>query len=917
MPRAATLALVLLLLSSALTLSVPTPARAASAQTVGTIPLPPDQNGGPNGIVGSSAAYYCGSTGCATYVMGGRLEYSASGGYSSAIWRDDPSTHQMVQVATLPLEPGATDAGHQDGAAVAIGSTIYYFGGAVIVCAQLNPPPAPCSAVPKSAKSIIAFNPDQAIDNVTNPKIVATLPDGLWGLEAIVDGGKAYLFGGFTFDVTNVNDIARRDWILQFDPSGTLGPIVTKLQQTLPYPEQDGAAAFIGGSAYILGGLGNNDNVTNPCPHNIIPDSNGTMEDKGPAPVCASDGIVALSISLQGDVQSRGVVAHLPYRAQFVNGAAVNNKIYVPGARLQSGDASDKIVEFDPSSASPVRVLVPTLPSPFFAAPAATDGTRIWLYGGRHASLTDMIPNITEIYPGPTVAWAPRDAVARPSLGQVSLTWQPPAYDGDSPVTGYRIYRTAEGDQERQLTDVTTISYVDKNVQPNTNYVYRITTLNAKGESTDSAFASTAAGAVPPGAVASFSLSEGDQQILLTWTPPLDDGGSNLTAYRIYLNGSGQPIEVDASTHEYLVTGLADGVAYTFNVMAVNSKGEGDPSPTLRGVPKAVPPPPTGVSAGADATDKVTLAWTPPAVHVDGFVVLRGTDPAALGILANVTSGTTQYVDTTAQAGHTYYYAVASENAAGAGLRSDLAQVALVTKPSPPQTVFALALEGAIRVTWQAPSDPGIADPAQLSYTIVRDGIRIRTDVTGNAFLDKPLAPGQPHAYAVIAFNGLESDPSATSTAAAKAVQTAPPKAVLTVLTSVVQPGDTVQLDLSQSAPGPNSRLVDYALDFGDGSPIVHTTTPTATHVYTKNDTYTVTLTVKDDKGQETSATAQVIVGDPTTTNPNIPPDTMVPTPAAQQQPGAKSGKLPVPGPEALLTLAAVAAIAALRRRRS
>lgn len=901
MPRAWSLTLVLLLL---LPLSPYGPdANAATVDTVSKIPVPPPANGDA-GVVGASAVYYGG----VTYLFGGRL---TNGSYSDRIYKHDPNTGVTTDIASFPPETGASEAGRQSGSAVALGDTIYYFGGAVIVCVPLQPPPAECSKVPKSSRSIVAFKPATATSSV-----VAQLPVGLWGTEAIAAGGKAYLFGGFTFDVTNPNDIARRDWIIRFDPQGTLGPTATKLDTRLPFAEQDGGAAIVGESAYILGGLGNNDNVTNPCPHNYrYNTTTGAKDDVGPATVCASDAIVGLTISQSGDVFNRGVVAHLPYRSQFVTAAAVNRKIYVPGARLQNGDASDKIIEFNPGLLqNNIRVLFPTLPSAFFAAPSSTDGAKIWLFGGRAADLTKMHNNVTEIVPGATVAWAPRAFLARPGSGQVTLTWQAPSYDGDSPVTGYRIYRTPEGAAEMFIADATSLTYTDTTARPGQQYEYRITTVNGKGESVQSATASTLSGAVPPSAVGSFSASEGDMLVLLTWTTPPDDGGSNITGYRIYVNETAHPAaQVNANTHEFAIRDLTNGVPYSFMVSAVNSKGEGDASATLHATPKAVPPPPTQVSAQADSTNNVTVVWTPPPVTVKGFVVLRGTSPTALTTLTTTTPSTTKFVDMQAQPGRTYYYAVASTNDIGAGVRSEISRVSLVTKPSPPQALFAAPLEGAIRVTWQGPSDPGGLDATTLTYTLVRDGQRIATDIVGTSYMDRPLLPGQPHTYSVIVSNGIESDPSDPVTGTARAIENKAPIATIAILTSVVRANDTVIFDASQSAD-PDGSIVEYAFDFGDGSGVMRTPIPNATHVYAANGTYTASVLVKDNRGALSSpARGSVIVGDPETKTPGT--DDGQPTVPKGTQPGGTPKKVPAPALGILLVGAAMVALLARRRR--
>ncbi len=82
----------------------------------------------------------------------------------------------------------------------------------------------------------------------------------------------------------------------------------------------------------------------------------------------------------------------------------------------------------------------------------------------------------------PTVPGAPRLTVTR--NGSVStLTWSQ-SEDGGSPITGYKIYRSAAGGGEelRATLAGTANRYVDS-VDPNVTYTYRVTATNAVGTS--------------------------------------------------------------------------------------------------------------------------------------------------------------------------------------------------------------------------------------------------------------------------------------------------------------------------------------------------------------------------------------------------------------------------------------------------
>lgn len=78
-----------------------------------------------------------------------------------------------------------------------------------------------------------------------------------------------------------------------------------------------------------------------------------------------------------------------------------------------------------------------------------------------------------------------------------------------------------------------------------------------------------------PGAVASATATAGDTQITLSWTPPLSDGGSPITGYRVTRNLPDWTATYPATQRSIVLTNFTNGTAYTVTVTAVNAIGPG------------------------------------------------------------------------------------------------------------------------------------------------------------------------------------------------------------------------------------------------------------------------------------------------------------------------------------------------------
>ena len=120
---------------------------------------------------------------------------------------------------------------------------------------------------------------------------------------------------------------------------------------------------------------------------------------------------------------------------------------------------------------------------------------------------------------------------------------------------------------------------------------------------------------------------------------------------------------VDKATTIFIDTGLEDGKPYYFKVTCVDAvPNESPPSEVANGTPQdtVAPDAPIGLFANTlPEGNTISLTWDPNTESdLEGYSILRGETPFALNWIADVSAGTTSYIDTTLTDGITYYYKI-------------------------------------------------------------------------------------------------------------------------------------------------------------------------------------------------------------------------------------------------------------------
>lgn len=222
---------------------------------------------------------------------------------------------------------------------------------------------------------------------------------------------------------------------------------------------------------------------------------------------------------------------------------------------------------------------------------------------------------------------------AESSDPNATLQWERDSGSGFLPVPGetsndYTFAATLEGDGDQ----------------------VRAVFTNAAGATVTTNAATLFVTAVPAGATPSAPLTftatqTGPNQVTVTWTPPVDQGGTPITSYLVgYSQGeSGNGQEVGADIRTFVFNDLQPG-QYTFSVRAVNEAGFGDaatkdlqvlaagvndPSPVA--TPPVVVPDEDGDDDGSEGTAVAGSNGLPETGANSAIVAIAGMVLAAVG----------------------------------------------------------------------------------------------------------------------------------------------------------------------------------------------------------------------------------------------------------------------------------------------
>ncbi len=428
--------------------------------------------------------------------------------------------------------------------------------------------------------------------------------------------------------------------------------------------------------------------------------------------------------------------------------------------------------------------------------------------------------NTSGLFTIATIPTAPIDLEAEAANEQVALVWNPPVEDGGSPLTNYCIYRGTESGQLslHDEVDSDTTTYTDTGLTNGVTYYYSVSAVNSVGESGESEEVYTTPRTVPS-VPQNFTASASDGQVNLSWESPVDNGGLDITEYRIYWGTSTNLLDNeiirDAEDPTYYIhEWLDNGVTYYYRISAANQAGEGVLSDMVDATPRSLPSTPRDFVASSGDRE-IYLEWNPPysdgGSDILGYRIYRGTNQDELTLHDTVNSQTTTYTDTGLTNGVTYFYQISSFVHDGEGALSEIISSVPMVVPSAPRNPVAVPGTGEITVNWDIPNSDG--GSGIIHYRIYRGttsgslSFHSIADFGTNSYTDTNLVSGIVYYYHIRAVNDAgESIPSHEVNAIPKGI-TSPP------LNLETSPSDgTIHLTWNQPANTGGCEITQYRI---------------------------------------------------------------------------------------------------------
>nr|WP_234902099.1 putative Ig domain-containing protein [Agrobacterium rubi] len=484
---------------------------------------------------------------------------------------------------------------------------------------------------------------------------------------------------------------------------------------------------------------------------------------------------------------------------------------------------------------------------------AGYSGADSFTYTATNTAGTSTAATVNITVSAPTFAFSPAAGALTGATVGTAYSQTVAASGGASPYT----YAVTSGSLPAGLSLNTSTGVISGTPTTAGNASFTVTAADAN-TATGSAAYTLAVTVTVPGAPTIGTATAGNGEATVSFTAPAANGGATITGYTVTASPGG--VTATGSASPITVTGLTNGTAYSFTVVATNSAGPGAASAASNSV---TPVPPTfsfTPAAGALTAGIVGASYNETVAASGGtspytFAITAGSLPT--GLTLNTSTGAISGTPTTGGSSNFTVTATDANNVTGSASYT-LAIAAVV--PGAPTIGAATAGDGEATVSFTAPSANGGAAITDYSVTASPGGATATG--TSSPITVTGLTNGTAYTFTVVANN------SAGSSAASAASNSATPMAAVQLpvannVSATVAANSSVN-PITLNITGGAATSVAIASNPAHGAANISGTsityTPTAGYSGADSFTYTATNTA----GTSTAATVNITVSAPT-----------------------------------------------------
>jgi hypothetical protein len=168
---------------------------------------------------------------------------------------------------------------------------------------------------------------------------------------------------------------------------------------------------------------------------------------------------------------------------------------------------------------------------------------------------------------------APTLPVAVAGNAEATVTFVAPVVTGGSPIVGYTVTSIPAGGVDTNAGGLG-LSHLVTGLENGTSYTFTVHATNASGNGPESVPSNSVTPLTVPDPPTALVAVAGDTTATVTFVAPLVTGGAKITGYTVTSSPAGG-VDSNAGSVDltHTITGLTNGVEYTFTATASNVVG--------------------------------------------------------------------------------------------------------------------------------------------------------------------------------------------------------------------------------------------------------------------------------------------------------------------------------------------------------